>query len=61
MPPEVTGKCNEHFDAIASLFPDKGLTGAEVQRRLVTFHMLSGMKSVCVSVTIHYLAVNNGC
>ena len=33
-PPEETGETHDElFDAIASLFPDKGLTGAEVFRR----------------------------
>ena len=32
--PEETGETHDElFDAIASLFPDKGLTGAEVFRR----------------------------
>jgi len=34
-PAEPTEKHDELFDAIASLFPDKGLMGAEVHRRLV--------------------------
>lgn len=32
-PAEAAEKHDELFDAIASLFPDKGLMGAEVYRR----------------------------
>lgn len=32
-PAEAAEKNDELFDAIASLFPDKGLMGAEVYRR----------------------------
>jgi len=32
-PAEPSEKHDELFDAIASLFPDKGLMGAEVHRR----------------------------